>query len=79
MPSRIVAPLVLSSAMPRLGAVYPRIAPALTVLGRSYVLNPFDIATLGSDRLGDLVASFAGDEEAKRRIQDALDAVLKPY
>lgn len=79
MPSRVVAPLVLPSAMPQFAAGFPRIAPALTVLGRPYVLNPFDIATIGLDRLGDLVATFVGDGETKRRIQDALDAVLKPY
>jgi hypothetical protein len=56
-----------------------RIAPRLIVLAREYILNPFDIATLGTNRLGDLVGSFIDDEEAKRRIQDALDAILKPY
>jgi hypothetical protein len=79
MPSRVVAPLVLPSAMPKLGGDHPRIAPALIVLGQGYVLNPFDIATIGVIRLGDLVASFAADDEAKRRIQDALDAILKPF
>jgi hypothetical protein len=38
-----------------------------------------DLATLGVHRLGEPVASFARDEDAKRRIQDALDTVLKPY
>ena len=40
--------------------------------GRVTFLNPFDLATLGVHRLGELVASFAEDDEAKRRIQDAL-------
>jgi hypothetical protein len=79
MPSRVVAPLVVASAMPRLQGEHPRISPPLVVLGREYILNPFDMATLGVARLGDLVASFSGDADAKRRIQDALDAVLKPY
>lgn len=79
MPSRVVAPLVLPSAMPRLGGEHPRIAPRLVVDGRDYVMNPFDLATIGLERLGALVGSFAADEEAKRRIQDALDAVLKPF
>jgi hypothetical protein len=79
MPSRVVAPLVLPGAMPRPEGEHPRIAPTLVVLGREYILNPFDLATLGIGRLGDLVASFRDDAEAKRRIQDALDAVLKPY
>jgi hypothetical protein len=49
------------------------------VLGQDYVLNPFDLATLGVHRLGELVASFADDDAAKRRIQDALDIVLKAF
>ncbi len=49
------------------------------MLGHGYIPNPFDIATLGVNRLGDFVASFADDDDAKRRIQDAPDAVLKPY
>jgi hypothetical protein len=43
------------------------------------MFNPFDLATLGVHRLGEFVASFAEDDEAKRRIQDALDVVLKPF
>jgi hypothetical protein len=79
MPSRVVAPLVPQSAMPGLQGEHPRIAPVLVVLGREYVLNPLDLATVGVGRLGELVASFADNDEAKRRIQDALDAALKPY
>jgi len=79
LPTRVVAPLVLPTAMTKLAGEHPRIAPRLMVLGRSYILNPFDIATLGVNRLGDFVASFAGDDDAKRRIRDALDAMLKPY
>jgi CcdB protein len=79
MPSRVVAPLVVSGAVPGIDGEHPRIAPALIVHRRHYVLNPFDIATVGVNRLGDLVTSFADDEEAKRRIQDALDAILKPF
>jgi hypothetical protein len=79
LPSRIVAPLVPQSAMPRIQGEHPRIAPVLTVFGRGYVLNPFDLATVGMDRLGDPVASFASDKLAKDKIQDALDAALKPY
>jgi hypothetical protein len=65
--------------MPRLGSQHARVAPTLVVRRQGYVLNPFDLATLGVDRLGELVASFADDDEAKRRIQDALDIVLKPF
>ena len=79
MPTRVVAPLVRADAMPRLGSEHARVAPVLLVRGRGYVLNPFDLATLGVHRLGEWIVSFAGDEEVKRRIQDALDGVLKPF
>lgn len=79
MPTRIVAPLVIQNAMRQTDGEQPRIAPVFTVLGRGYCLNPLDIATIGTARSGDLVASFATDDEAKRRIQDALDAVLRPF
>jgi CcdB protein len=79
MPTRVVAPLVLSGAMPGFDGEHPRIAPTLIVLGRGYILNPFDIATIAVARLGDLVGSFSSNEDAKRAIQDALDAVLKPF
>jgi hypothetical protein len=77
MPTRVVAPLVAPPAMARLDGDHPRIAPVLLVQGRPYTLNPLDLATIGVNRLGEAVASFAGDDEAKRRIQDALDTVLK--
>ena len=79
MPTRVVAPLVRPGAMPELGTDQAGVAPALVVRGRRYVLNPFDLATLAVHRLGDLIGSFVDDEEAKRRIQDALDIVLKPF
>jgi hypothetical protein len=79
MPTRIVAPLVRASAMPKLEGEHPRVAPVLVVNGQAHVLNPFDLATLGIDRLGEYVTSFAQDEDARRSIQDALDAVLKPF
>jgi hypothetical protein len=79
MPTRVVAPLVRQDAMPLLGSEHARVAPRLVVRGQGYVLNPFDLATLGVHRLGEAVASFADDDETKRRIQDALDIVLKPF
>jgi hypothetical protein len=79
MPTRIVAPLVVREAMARLDGEHPRIAPILIVHGRGYTLNPLAIAIIGVNRLGDAVASFAADDDAKRRIRDALDAVLKPF
>jgi hypothetical protein len=79
MPTRVVAPLVRPDSMSRLGSEHARVAPILVVRRRGYILNPFDLATLGIHRLGELVASFADDDEAKRSIQDALDIVLKPF
>lgn len=79
MPTRVVAPLVPQAAVPGLNQEHPRVAPELVVNGRAYRLNPLDLATLGVHRLGEQVASFATDEDAKRRIQDALDAALKPF
>ena len=79
MPTRVVAPLVIQEAMARLDGEHPRIAPMLFVHGRGYTLNPLDIATIGVSRLGEAVASFAADDDAKRRIQDALDAVVKRF
>lgn len=79
MPTRIVAPLVRPNAIPQLGIEHARIAPVLLVQGKSYRLNTFDLATISVNRLGELVASFATDDDTKRRIQDALDMVLKPF
>ncbi len=55
------------------------VAPLLLVRDQAYVFNAFDLATIGVQRLGELVASFAEDDDAKRRIQVALDFVLKPF
>jgi hypothetical protein len=79
MPTRVVAPLVVHGAMFRTDGEHPRIAPMLVVEGRGYIMNPLDIATIAVSRLGEAVASFASDDDAKRRIQDAVDAALKPY
>jgi hypothetical protein len=79
MPTGVVAPLVRPDAMCQFGGEHARGAPKLAVQGQNCVLNLFDLATLGVHRLGELVASFADDDEAKRRSQDALDIVLKPY
>ena len=79
MPTRVVAPLVRPDAMPRLGSEHARVAPRLMVQGREYILNPFDLATLSVQRLGEPVGSFANDNDTKRKIQDALDLVLKPF
>jgi hypothetical protein len=67
------------NALSAFEGVHPRIAPTLIVQGHAYVLNPFDLATLGVSRLGDIVASFADDDQAMHKVPDALDAILKPY
>jgi hypothetical protein len=78
MPTRVVAPLVRPGVMPMLGSEHARVAPLLVVRRQGHILNPFDLATLEVHRLGELVASFVEDDEAKRRIKDALTVVLKP-
>lgn len=78
MPTRVVASLVIQEAMVGLEGEQLRIAPRLAIRGRGYILNPLDIATIGLSRLGRVVASFVWDDDAKHRIQDALDAALKP-
>ena len=78
MPTRAVAPLVRPDAMPQFGNEHARFAPRLVVQGQGYALSHFYFVTMSVHRLGERVASFAGDDEAKRRIQDALDIVVKP-
>ncbi len=65
--------------MSQLGGEHARVAPRFVVRRQGYVLNPFDLATLAVNRLGELVTTFANDDAAKRRIQDALDSVLKSF
>jgi hypothetical protein len=79
MPTRIVMPLVRSQSSGRFTGEHPKIAPLLVVQGESFIPIPLDLATIRLDQLGDEVDSFAGDAEAKRKIQDALDIILKPY
>ena len=79
MPTRLVAPLVRLNAFPLEGRDHPRVAPILMINGAPYVFNPLDVATIAVFRLGEFVTSYAEDDETKHRIQDALDAVLKPY
>jgi hypothetical protein len=78
-PTGVVAPLVRPDAMPQFGGEHARVVPKLGMQGQDCALNPFDLATLGVHQLGELVASFADNNEAKRRSQDALNIVLKPY
>jgi hypothetical protein len=79
MPTRIVAPLVRPDAMPQLDDENARVASIFLVRRQRCVLNPFDLATLGVNRLGELVVSFGDDDDAKRRTKDALDIVLTPF
>lgn len=79
MPTRVVAPLLPASAVPEFPMEYPRIAPVFLIRNHRYVLNPLGLATVGVHRLGEPLVSFADDEDAKRKIQDALDVALKPY
>lgn len=75
----MVAPLLPASAVPEFTVEHPRIAPVFLIRNRPYVLNPLGLATVGVHRLGEAIASFADDDDAKRKVQDALDVALKPY
>ena len=77
--TRLVAPLVLRSAMPMVEVAQSVLTPIFNINGRDVFLNPFDITPVPLDRLGDAVASMGNDGEAKRRIQTALDEVLSPF
>ena len=77
--TRLVAPLVLRSVLPLDDITVSVLTPVFTVAGRAVFLNPFDVTPVPLDRLGDSLASLAGDEDAKRRIQKALDEALSPY
>ena len=50
MPTRVVAPLVRPGVMPQLGSEHARVAPLLVVRRQGFILNPFDLATLGVHR-----------------------------
>jgi len=55
------------------------LTPVFDIDGREVFLNPFDVTPVPIDRLGKTVASLGADSTAKRRIQAALDQVLRPF
>jgi toxin CcdB len=77
--TRLVAPLVLRSAMPLVEVAQSVLTPIFSIDGQEVFLNPFDVTPVPLDRLVKAVASLGGDSEAKRRIQNALDEVLAPF
>ena len=77
--TRLVVPLVLRSVLPLEDIAQSVLTPVFTVAERDVFLNPFDLTPVPVNRLGDPIASFAADESAKRRIQQALDEALSPY
>lgn len=77
--TRLVAPLVLRSAMPMVEVAQHVLTPVFDINGHEVFLNPFDVTPVPIDRLGKAVASLAANSEAKRRIQAALDEVLSPF
>jgi len=77
--TRLVAPLVLRSAMPLVEVAQSVLTPVFNVNGREVFLNPFDVTPVPLERLGKAVASLSSDGAAKRRIQTALDEVLSPF
>jgi toxin CcdB len=70
--SRLVLPLVEPAA---LGLEEHWLTPRVTVAGRQFLANPFDIATLPLARLGAPVASLA-DEESAARLLRAIDEFI---
>jgi len=59
----------------------PRIVltPTFEIEGRQVFVNPFELTPVPISRLGEEVASLAHDEDARRRIQKALDEAMSPY
>jgi len=76
--TRLVAPLVLRSAMPLVEVAQHVLTPVVDIHGSEVFLNPFDVTPIPIDKLGKSVSSLGGNSEAKRRIQSALDEVLSP-
>jgi toxin CcdB len=77
--TRLVVALALRSALPRGRLELDWLTPGFEVEGQDVFLNPFEITDIAADRLGPAIASLAGDEEARRRIQRALDEVLSHF
>jgi len=76
--SRLVVPLVLRVLVPVDAIARSTLTPVFTVERREVFLNPFDLVSVPLDQLGPPVTSFATDDAAKRRIQQALDNALNP-
>ncbi len=68
---RIVAPLLDAAGF---GAV-SEVTPAFTIRRRRVVLDPFQIASLPREALGERVATLAGEADAAA-VQRALDEVF---
>jgi hypothetical protein len=77
--TRLVVALAARSALSRGRLALDWLTPGFEIAGREVFLNPFEITDVLADRLGPPVASFATDEDARRRIQRALDEVLAHY
>jgi toxin CcdB len=68
---RVVIPLLLRSALPPIAE--PPLTPAFEVEGRQVVLNPLEIVSVATDRLGEVVATLAPDGD---RIVRAIDELI---
>ena len=68
-PSRVVAPLVVTSAI----RPEPRLNPQLTVMGKRYYFSPTEIFTLSAKFLRSPVANLESERE---RILVALDLMV---
>jgi toxin CcdB len=67
---RVVIPLVLRSAVPSLDA---RLNPAFEIEDEAVVLNPLQIVSIATERLGARVGSLTSDGD---RIIAAIDLVI---
>lgn len=76
---RFIIESVGRDALPLVEVAQSVLTPIFYIDGRDVFLNPFDVTPMPLDRLVHAAASLDGADEAKRRIQKALDEVLSPY
>jgi toxin CcdB len=79
METRLFVALALRSALPVGRLELDWLTPGFEIEGHDVFLNPFEITDIAADRLGPAMASLADDEDARRRVQRALDEVLSHF
>jgi toxin CcdB len=68
---RVVIPLLLRSELPAIAE--PALTPVFDIEGRIVILNPLEIASVATDRLGEMVTTLAPDSD---RIVRAIDELI---